>query len=187
MALISRLAPAGAIALCMALAAGPVSAMGGGGGGASQPSGNQNWPSQSSKAKPSEYKDAVSLIKDDKCADAIPLLEKAVEKSPKDADIYNYLGYCQRKLGSYSDSFENYRKALTLDPNHAGAREYVGELFLDLNRLPDAETQLEQLNALCKHGKGCLERDTLAKAIDAYKAKQAGAPTATPTTSPDTH
>jgi predicted Zn-dependent protease len=171
---------AGSIAIGVATLAGSAFAMGG--GGSSMPSSpTPNWPAhQDQQSKPAEYDDAVKLIKEDKCTDAIPLLQKALEKAPKDADIYNYLGYCQRKLGQYKDSFENYRKALELDPNHRGAREYVGELFLDLNKLDAAEEQLDQLNKLCP--KGCVERDTLAKAIDDYKAKHPDAAAAPPPT-----
>lgn len=155
----------------------PAAAMpGNSGGGAPQPSGN--WPSSSpgQKSKPSEYKDALKLIEDGKCAEALPLLQKAADKSPKDPDIYNQMGFCQRGLGQYQESFDNYRKALTLDPNHKGARNYVGVLFLLLNRPDDAQAQLDQLAKLCP--RGCPERDGLAKEIEDYKAKQAGAPSA---------
>jgi Flp pilus assembly protein TadD len=163
-------------ALAGGIAAGPALAMsgGGGGGGSSSPSGGQSWPESHQASKPSEYRGAMKLIKKDQCAEAIPLLEKALEKAPKDADIYNELGFCYRKLGKYTESFDNYRKALEIDPNHKGAREYVGELFLLMNKLDAAEDQLRQLTLLCP--KGCVERDTLAKAIDDYKATQAAAP-----------
>ncbi len=167
MALSSNWAFASVVAVGAAFSIAPAAAMGGGGSSMPTGSNSPNWPSHQAQ-KPSEYNDAVKLIKADKCSDAIPLLQKAIDKSPKDADIYNYLGYCQRKLGQYNDSFENYRKALELDPNHRGAREYVGELFLDLNRPDDAQSQLDQLTQLCP--KGCVERDTLAKAIADYKA-----------------
>jgi tetratricopeptide (TPR) repeat protein len=177
MARVSKLAFCAAIALALGLAGGVAPAMDSGGGSMPQQSPRQDWPDKSKADKPSEYKDALALIKEDKCAEALPLLEAALVKSPKDADIYNNIGFCDRKLGKYTESFEAYRQALTLDPNHKGARNYVGELFLLLDKLPDAEEQLRQLTLLCP--RGCIERDTLAKAIEIYKAKHPPAP-ATP-------
>jgi tetratricopeptide (TPR) repeat protein len=172
MARVSKLALCAAIALALGLAGGVGVAMPGGG---SEPP-RQDWPATSKAAKPKEYKDALALIKEDKCAEALPLLEAALAKSPKDADIYNNIGFCNRKLGKYPESFEAYRQALALDPNHKGAREYIGELFLLLDKLPDAEEQLRQLTVLCP--RGCTERDTLAKAIEDYKTKHAAPATA---------
>lgn len=153
-----------------------------GGGSSPPPQPQQSWPNSSAE-KPRDYKDAMEFIGQGKCAEALPLLDKAAAKSPKDADIYNQIGFCQRTIGKaaaeagdnttaqakYSESFNAYRQALTLDPNHKGAREYVGELFLLMDRPADADAQLEQLKKLCP--RGCTERDTLQKAIDDYKAK----------------
>ncbi|MFO1186501.1 MAG: hypothetical protein U1E87_03030 [Alphaproteobacteria bacterium] len=153
-----------------------------GGGSSPPPQTQQGWPG-SRPEKPRDYKDAMDLIAQGKCAEALPLLDKAAAKSPKDADIYNQIGFCLRTIGKaaaeggdaataqakYSESFNAYRQALTLDPNHKGARDYVGELFLLMDRPADADAQLEQLKKLCP--RGCVERDTLQKAIDDYKAK----------------
>jgi tetratricopeptide (TPR) repeat protein len=177
MARVSRLAFCAAIALALGLAGSVALAMDSGSGSTPQQSPGQDWPAKGKTDKPREYKDALALIKEDKCAEALPLLEKALVTSPKDADIYNNIGFCNRKLGKYGESFEAYRQALTLDPNHKGAREYVGELYLLMDKLPEAENQLKQLALLCP--RGCTERDTLAKAIGDYKAKHPPAP-ATP-------
>ena len=161
----------GVLALCAGLSiAGAALAMGGSSGGSAppQPSGGGTWPKSTSQGqpKPDEYDQAVKLIKEDKCADALPLLEKAAQKSPKDADIYNYLGFCQRTLGKLDDAFGNYKTALTIDPNHRGARNYVGILFLMMNRPDLADQQLDQLKKLCGN---CEEKSSLEKAIADYK------------------
>lgn len=170
------------LAGCVAGLAAPALAMPGGGSSPS-PQPQQSWPDKSKADKPKDYKDAMELIEQGKCAEALLLLDKAAAKSPKDADIYNQIGFCQRTIGKaageagdnataqarYSESFNAYRQALSLDPNHKGAREYVGELFLLMGRPADAEAQLDQLKKLCP--RGCVERDTLQKAIDDYKSK----------------
>ncbi|MHA1570807.1 MAG: tetratricopeptide repeat protein, partial [Alphaproteobacteria bacterium] len=65
---------------------------------------------------------------------------------------------------------ENYDKALALDPNHKGAHEYLGEMFLILNDLASAQRQLETLATICP--RGCEQRDDLQQAIEAYKIRR---------------
>jgi len=76
---------------------------------------------------------------------ALGHLTKAVQEAPNDADAHSRLGYSYRKLGSYDKSKESYLKALKIDSRHRGAREYLGELYLDLNQLADAERELQAL------------------------------------------
>ena len=68
---------------------------------------------------------------------------KAVQEAPNAADAHSRLGYSYRKLGSYDKSKESYLKALKIDSRHRGAREYLGELYLVLNQLSDAERELQ--------------------------------------------
>ena len=53
--------------------------------------------------------------------------------------------------------------ALGIDPKHLGANEYIGEAYLQLDRLPEAEQHLARLDSLCVFG--CVEHRTL-KAAD---------------------
>ncbi len=138
------------------LAAGPALALGGGGNKA--PTGDPN------------YAKAEKLVKKGKYAEAIPLLNKAVDADPANADAFNYLGYSQRKLGNFDDALKNYQTALDLKPKHKGANEYLGELYLQMGQIDKAEERLAVLDKACFFG--CEEFSDLKQAIADYKAKQ---------------
>ncbi|MBI1187903.1 MAG: tetratricopeptide repeat protein [Alphaproteobacteria bacterium] len=93
---------------------------------------------------------------------ALDLAEAAIGPHP---DILNYRGFASRKLGRYEAALGYYRDALALDPDHLGANEYLGELYIELGRMDDAGRQLARLDALCPYG--CAEREELARWIDA--------------------
>lgn len=102
---------------------------------------------------------------------AVGHLTKAVQEEPKNADAHSMLGYSYRKAGTFDKSMEHYQTALKLDTNHRSAHEYLGELYLDLNQLNNAEKQLAALKKACPFFGSCEEYDDLKKAIDAYKMK----------------
>lgn len=110
-----------------------------------------------------------SISKGDFAA-AYKTLSTGVKKDAKNADIHNLLGYSARKLGNYDASESHYTTALKLDPKHKGALEYMGELYLTLNKPDEAEKLLARLDDIC--WLGCDEKDTLAAAIADWKAKQ---------------
>jgi len=103
---------------------------------------------------------------------AVGHLTKAVQELPDSADAHSMLGYSYRKLGSFDRSMEHYQIALKLDSDHLSAHEYLGELYLDLNQLNDAEKQLAALKKACPFFGSCEEFEDLKKAIDGYKAKK---------------
>lgn len=101
-------------------------------------------------------------------ARAIPLFEQVVAKDAQNADAFNWLGYAYRNQGNYDLSFANYTKALTIDPRHRGAHEYIGEAYLKVNNLQKAEEHLKRLDSLCTFG--CAEYTELKAKVAAYKA-----------------
>jgi Flp pilus assembly protein TadD len=78
-------------------------------------------------------------------------------------DVYSLLGFSLRKTGDYATALTFYRKALDFDANHKGAREYLGELYVETGDLPKAREQLAVLTKLCPQG--CEEREDLEKAL----------------------
>lgn len=114
------------------------------------------------------YKQAKDLIDDEKFAKAIPLLQKSIEEKGEYADALNLLGYANRKLGDKAKAMTYYGKALSLEPNHLGANEYLGELYLELGNLPKAEERLGVLKNACGD---CDEYDDLEAEIADYKDK----------------
>lgn len=147
--------------LGMALAASPISvsvhAMGGDSDGAP------------AMKKNSDYDKAVAAVKAKDYNEAARLLLSVVEKEPKNADAYNYLGFSYRKLGSYDRSFEYYNIALKLDPKHKGAHNYIGHAYLETNDIAGAEKHLEALDDICTFG--CTEYSDLKKAVAAAGGK----------------
>ena len=89
---------------------------------------------------------------------------KVIDSEFKDnADVNNLLGYSSRKLKQYKPAATYYEKALKLNPNHLGALEYQGELFVLTNKVSAAKKNLAKLEKLC--GLKCGEYLDLKKAI----------------------
>src|SRR6195952_622960 len=88
---------------------------------------------------------------------------RGLAEDHQQADVYNLMGYTLRKTGDFTTSLTYYTKALELQPDHKGAREYLGELYVETGELPLAKEQLAALERLCPGG--CEERDDLRKAI----------------------
>jgi Flp pilus assembly protein TadD len=101
---------------------------------------------------------------------AVGYLTKAVQEEPNNADAQNMLGYSYRKVGTFDKSMEHYQRALKIDANHRSAHEYLGELYLDMNQLDNAEKQLAALKKACPFFGNCEEYEDLKAAIDKYKA-----------------
>jgi len=106
-----------------------------------------------------------ALIKAERYAAAIADLDQLVALGADHADIYNLLGFSLRKSGDLAKASVNYEKALKLDPDHLGALEYQGELFVMTRELEKARRNLAKLVRLCPAG--CEEREDLEKSIAA--------------------
>jgi tetratricopeptide (TPR) repeat protein len=78
-------------------------------------------------------------------------------------DVYSLMGFSLRKMRDYKQALTWYNKALDFNPNHKGALEYQGELFVETGEMAKAKANLAKLEQLCPQG--CEERDDLAKAI----------------------
>ncbi|MBX9943881.1 MAG: tetratricopeptide repeat protein [Reyranella sp.] len=136
-----------------------VFAAGGGGGASEQPA-----------AKPADpnFTRAKAMIEAKDYAGSLPLLQQVVAKDPKNADAYNLMGFATRKSGNPAGSLQYYQQALAIDPRHIGAHEYIGEAYLMLDQLAQAEQHLARLDSLCVFG--CAEYRMLKAAVANYKA-----------------
>ena len=87
-----------------------------------------------------------------------------------DADWNNLMGHAHRMQArpDLDASQKYYDAALRINPQHAGALEYAGELALMKKDLPTAEAHLATLARLCSSP--CEQLDDLKKAVAAYKA-----------------
>ena len=108
----------------------------------------------------------LQLIDSDKYQQAIDLLATALKEKPDDADLLNLYAFSHRKLGRFDVAMETYLKALSIEPEHRGANEYLGELYLQLGQLDKARERLAVLDDACFFG--CAEYDELEQAIIEY-------------------
>jgi Flp pilus assembly protein TadD len=117
-----------------------------------------------------DFAAAVNAIESKDWGKAVELLNKAVGRDAKNADIHNLLGYSERKRGNLDAAFKHYERALALEPKHLGANEYLGEAYLQAGDLAKAEQQLAKLDKLCTFG--CSEYKTLKRHVAEYKQKK---------------
>ena len=112
------------------------------------------------RAKKLEEKDKVEKAKK-LYLKAYDKFEKAYNKDKKNADILNYLGYTLRKTGNLEQAETYYLKGLELDSKHLGINEYLGELYVQTNRIELAKKRLEVLS-----GCNCEEYEELKELIE---------------------
>ena len=112
-----------------------------------------------SSQKETLYEDAVKLVKragklekkekTDKAkklySKAFNKLEKAHKSDKKNPDILNYMGFTTRKIGNFEQAEKFYLEGLKIKPNHNGINEYLGELYVQTNRIDKANERLAVL------------------------------------------
>ncbi|MBI3435033.1 MAG: tetratricopeptide repeat protein [Proteobacteria bacterium] len=99
---------------------------------------------------------------------AIADLDRMIGGGMQHADVYNLLGYSLRNSGDNKTALTYYRKALDFDPNHKGALEYLGELYVKTGELALAREQVARLQKLCPQG--CAELDDLKQTLSKVSA-----------------
>jgi tetratricopeptide (TPR) repeat protein len=97
---------------------------------------------------------------------AISVLTSAALRDDRNADIHNYLGYAHRRLRQFGPALAHYQRALALQPRHRGAHGHLGEAYLVLGKLAQAEEHLAALVRICLIP--CDEYDDLKRAINEY-------------------
>ena len=122
----------------------------------------------SDDSKSNYYDDAKKLVKKagklekkekiDKAkklySQAFKKLEKAYSSEKKNPDILNYMGYTSRKIGNFEQAEKFYLKGLSIKPDHNGINEYLGELYVQTNRIDKAKERLDVLkNCNCEEYK----------------------------------
>ena len=84
-------------------------------------------------------------------AQAFKELNKAYTTDKKNPDILNYMGFTSRKTGNFKEAEDYYLKGLNLNPKHNGINEYLGELYVQTNRIDKAKERLAVLkNCNCE-------------------------------------
>lgn len=76
---------------------------------------------------------------------AFKKLNTAYESDKENPNILNYMGFTSRKTGNFKEAENYYLKGLNLDPKHNGINEYLGELYVQTNRIDKANERLAVL------------------------------------------
>ena len=116
------------------------------------------------KSLANELTQIRALIAAQNYPQALTSLESTDREFANNADVNNLLGFVNRKLKQYPQSASYYAKALKIDPNHLGALEYQGELFVIQKKTAQAKKNLDKLKKLC--GLSCEQYLDLKKVID---------------------
>lgn len=127
------------MALGALLGASPAWSAGSGGGGAI---------ATEAPADP-DFKAGELAVRRQAWAEVVTRMGAVVQRNARHADAWNYLGYAYRHLGEMDKSFSHYERALQIDPDHRGAREYLGEAYLQVGKVAEAEAQLRALDRIC--------------------------------------
>jgi len=122
----------------------------------------------SSSESSNPQKDAQNFVKRGKKLEskgknekALKLYDKAYKKlleankvDSKNPDILNYLGFTLRKAGKYEQAERYYLQGLEIKPDHNGINEYLGELYVQTQRMDLAKERLAVLkDCNCKEYK----------------------------------
>tara|TARA_E500000178_G_scaffold11247_1_gene11013 strand:- start:15 stop:482 length:468 start_codon:yes stop_codon:yes gene_type:complete len=115
------------------------------------------------------YNKAYELVYKKKFDKSVKLLEKIAKRSDlgvKKADVYNLLGFSYRKhkKPDLDKAFSAYQIAIKANPEHLGAHEYLGELYITLGDMDMANEMLLKLEEIA--GTETMEYTKLKKAID---------------------
>lgn len=122
-------------------------------------------PNRNPPVEERAMREARTALSASQWALAAELLQAHVKSHPQDPDAHNLLGYSLRKLGQHGPSQAAYERALSLDPTHRGAHEYMGELMLTIGRRDRALFHLGELERLC--AAQCEEYEQLRRALQA--------------------
>ena len=115
------------------------------------------------------YNKAYDLVYEKKFDKSLKLLKKIAKRNDlgdMKADVYNLLGFSYRKNENpdLNKALESYQIAIDANPNHAGAHEYLGELYLTMDNKFMAEKMLAKLEEIV--GINSDEYKKLKKAIE---------------------
>jgi predicted Zn-dependent protease len=118
-------------------------------------------------AESTDFESARALVDAQKYDKALAALHQLDQQSPNNPDVLNLIGFSLRKTGKMDEALDYYSRALALNPQHRGANEYLGELYLETKQPEKAKERLEILRQACGD---CEEFEDLQKEISLYAA-----------------
>ena len=95
--------------------------------------------------------------------------QQTTMRESANTDVHGFPGYAYRHLNQCGFALQHYKRAIALNARHGGGHEYIGEAYLIVNDLPNAERHLASLREIC-----LLPREELAdleKAVQQYSSR----------------
>ena len=136
-----------------------------GGGQSNQKSGQKKKKNQGTELQRfiDGYHAARALVLDGKYEEGIAAF-KALGHDDS-AEVANYIGYANRKLGNYELARVWYEKALASDPKHVRTWQYYGMWHVEQGNMLKAADFLEKIRLICG-GTACQEYQDLKGAME---------------------
>ena len=91
-----------------------------------------------------KYNLAVALFEAGQAADAVPVLEQAVQERPADTRVLSLLGNVYESAGKLPQALDAYRRAVAADPGNEDIYLDYTRLLMDLDRYDDAIALIRQ-------------------------------------------
>lgn len=96
-----------------------------------------------------DYMAVKALVDAGDYRSALARLSTLEKETPNDPDILNLIGFSLRKTGHPDQALDYYGRALAQKPDHLGANEYLGELYLEMKLPAKAAERLAVLQQAC--------------------------------------
>ncbi|HVK32948.1 MAG TPA: tetratricopeptide repeat protein [Burkholderiaceae bacterium] len=116
-----------------------------------------------------DYAAGLVSLKAGDAATALARFQSALRRFPDAADLHNELGFAHRQVGQLDKAFQHYKRALSINPLHRGAHEYIGEAYLMAGDVASAEKHLASLRSICVLP--CEELNSLGRSIARHRAQ----------------
>ena len=126
--------------------------------------------SYAAAARDPDYAAGKAAMDKKNWAEAARRFQQAAVRDPDSADLHNHLGFAYRNLKQMDLAFKHYKRSIELNPRHRGAHEYIGEAYLMIGDLANAEKHLAALRTICLLP--CEELTDLEKAVKEYRSRR---------------
>ncbi|HEY0564551.1 MAG TPA: tetratricopeptide repeat protein [Terriglobales bacterium] len=75
------------------------------------------------------------FVADQRCADAIPLLQRAIDLDARNGDVFYQRAVCEQREGHADSALQDAERAVELFPKQANAYALLGDIAAQLNRI----------------------------------------------------
>ncbi len=93
------------------------------------------------------YEQALELLRNGKDAEALALVETAIDAGARDPSLYNLKGLAASELGRNQEAEESFQTLVRLSPKSAMGYNNLGVLFSKLSRYQDAAAAFREAHA----------------------------------------